>query len=96
MIFCARRRLDSDGPCEGRKHIDSRLYSLHGQEPKCLVCGRVVVVIYGVSPITNRPFAGDTMWLEDGDQIISYPEDLREIHRRQDECDGWPPIDEIR
>lgn len=52
--FCARR-LDNDateehnGFCESRTVVSELPYMLHGREPKCRTCGRVIVVTYGFS-----------------------------------------------
>lgn len=88
MIFCARSMGNGDNKprtCERRRHIDPRSYALHGSEPKCLECDRVIAITYCLK--------GDSMFSLEYDRIVT-PDDLAELHRQKDCLDGWPPIDE--
>ena len=83
MIFCARS-LGNVSPwkCESRKHTDPRQYALHGQEPKCARCERVIATLY--SPPGMAPITGDSMYVVDIDRIVRWPQDART---------RWPPLD---
>jgi len=53
-------------------------------------------MIFGISPVTGNVLDADTLLILDGkerrEMIIAYPDDLKELHRREDEREGWPPL----